>query len=107
MRYNQMASAEPCDAAIENLRAMVTAQSALILGLLAVLGESRVMPRAGLRAVLETALEMVDHVDLGGDMPRPRGIQAARIWLQQLLDDMPESWAAEGSSFRIAGWSGD
>lgn len=94
MRYNQIATAEPRDAATENLRAMVTAQSALILGLLAVLGEPRVMPHAGLRAVLETALDMVYHVDLGGVAPRPCGVEAARMWLQQLLDDMPESWAA-------------
>jgi hypothetical protein len=94
MRYNRMETADPRDAAIENLRGMVTAQSALILGLLTVLGESRVMPRAEVRSVIETALDMVDNVDLGGVGQRPRGVQSARLWLQQMLDDMPESWAA-------------
>ncbi len=94
MRYHHIVSEEPRDAAIENLRVMVTAQSALILGLLTVLGESRIMPRAGLRAVLEAALDMVDNVDLDGADPTPRGLHAARTWLQQLLDDLPESWAA-------------
>jgi hypothetical protein len=94
MRYNRLESVDARDAAIDNLRGMVTAQSALILGLLTVLGESRVMPHAEVRTVIETALDMVDNVDLAGVGQRPRGVQAARLWLQQMLDDMPGSWAA-------------
>lgn len=86
--------ADARDRAIDNLRAMVTAQSALIFGLLTVLGEARVVPRAHLREVFETALEMVDSAGEGLDGRGPDGVAAARRWLQALLDDMPPQWTA-------------
>jgi len=85
----QIRIGDPQDIAIENLRAMVTAQSALIFGMLAVMGETRFTPSGHMRAVLEAALEMVD--DVGGSMPGqvPDGLRAARGWLERLLDDLP------------------
>lgn len=88
----QFRQPEANDAAIESLRAMVTAQSALIFGLLTVLGDSRVVPRAEMRAVFETALDMVDNAGIGMPGQVPEGLKAARVWLQQLLDDMPPAW---------------
>ncbi len=94
MRYNHAAQViERHDPAIDNLRAMVTAQSALIFGLLTVLGEQRIVPRSDLRCVFETAIDMVDHVDAGMPGATPHGVRAARVWLQQLLDDMPPRFA--------------
>lgn len=89
---HQIRQAESNEAAIESLRAMVTAQSALIFGLLTVLGDSRVVPRTELRAVFETALDMVDTAAIGMPGALPGGIKAARVWLQRLLDDMPPAW---------------
>lgn len=95
MRYNQaMRLAGGRDPAVDHLRAMVTAQSALIFGLLTVLAESRVVPHEDVRAIFEAAIDMVDSVDTGLAEPAPQGISAARMWLQQLLDDMPGTWAA-------------
>jgi hypothetical protein len=85
---------EARDAAIEDLRAMATAQSALIFALLTVLQETRVVPRTELRAVLETALEMVENVGRGMPGQAPRGLEGARSWLQELLDDMPPAWTS-------------
>ena len=94
MRYRGAAQViDQSDPAIDNLRAMVTAQSALIFGLLTVLAENRVVPRSDLRAVFETAIDMVDHVDAGMPGAVPHGVQAARAWLQRLLDDMPPGFA--------------
>jgi hypothetical protein len=46
----------------------------------------RAVPRSDVRAIFETALDMVDTVDVGTPGGRPQGVQAARVWLQQLLD---------------------
>ncbi|HEX6978684.1 MAG TPA: hypothetical protein VF342_05250 [Alphaproteobacteria bacterium] len=82
------------DLVIDNLRAMVTAQSALIFGLLTVLGDSRVVSQCDLRNVFRTALEMVDEVGVSMAGRMPGGLESARLWLQQLLDDMPQTWSA-------------
>lgn len=95
MRNNQgLRVIDGRDPAIESLRTMVTAQSALIFGLLTVLGEQRIVPRPDVRAIFETAIDMVDTVDAGTPGARPQGVQAARVWLQQLLDDMPPAFSA-------------
>lgn len=85
---------ESRDPVIDNLRAMVTAQSALTFGLLTVLGDSRIVSRRDLRNVFETALEMVDEVGASMAGRVPGGFESARLWLQQLLDDMPQTWSA-------------
>jgi hypothetical protein len=94
MKYSRTAQViDQPDPAIDSLRAMVTAQSALIFGLLTVLAEHRIVPRSELRAVFETAIDMVDHVDPGIPGAMPHGVQAARDWLQRLLDDMPPGFS--------------